>query len=895
MKKPNGATASNLNVSANFPYQATVKAPLFLPPDPPLRSKIAQIRSRCRHRFQQQDLNRSGRDGVLHTSAAVSFKLSCRRPKRDKQDRRKYFCELEVSNIALKQVLACLISLLEHCSPRNFYFGKLPLKVQYPAFSVFRRSLVSSSRSHLLCGPSTSPLIVRRAFSAMPPKHKKQPTAKGGNAASTLSGSVVIYWHRTDLRLHDSPALHAALDLKPAALIPVWTWDPHYVFRARVGPNRWQFLLDCQRDLSDSYTKLNPKQKLHVVREAPQTVFPKLFKKWNVTHLVFEKDTDGYARARDEEVTKLAKNAGVEVVVRSGRTLFDSDDLVKANGGKPTMSMGQTQKASEKINRGVPDKPLPTPESLPDPLNDSDMDLTSLDHNMPKTEAAVDINTHIRSKASGTQHYTSIMGPNNDFAPPTLSEMGIDPSLATTQHRGGEKIALKMLASYIANEDYTGTFEKPKTSPADFEPQATTLLSPHHHFGSLSIRKNWWDVQEVFEKRKKAKKPVSSIPVNLPGQFLFRDMYFGAQAAIGQDFLVARGNKVVRWVPWHLLSIDEGDTHKSNGAPVTELSQDGHRSYTVDSPEAEQWFLRWKEGRTGFPWIDALMRQLKLEGWIHHLGRHSVACFLTRGGCYVSWERGAEVFEEWLIDHEPACNAGNWMWLSCTAFFSQFYRCYSPIAFGKKWDPEGLFVKKYVPELAGFDKKYIYEPWKAPVVDQKKWGCLVKGDGHGNGGEADGMKTYPKPMFNFDERRQICLDGMKKAYDVGLYGDSPKVKNGEWKKLFGYSDKSAKVHDLNGAVEEMVERPAKKRKVGSEEQQPQNEEDLDEDERDAADEMAEDENAEGQADEGGEDEEAQRKEEKEGKVKSGKGKGKGGGEKKQATLDQVVGKKKAKR
>jgi cryptochrome len=76
------------------------------------------------------------------------------------------------------------------------------------------------------------------------------------------------------------------------------------------------------------------------------------------------------------------------------------------------------------------------------------------------------------------------------------------------------------------------------------------------------------------------------------------------------------------------------------------------RDYKIDSPEAEEWFQRWKIGRTGFPWIDALMRQLRSEGWIHHLGRHSVACFLTRGGCYVSWERGAEVFEELLIDRK---------------------------------------------------------------------------------------------------------------------------------------------------------------------------------------------------------------------------------------------------
>lgn len=67
-------------------------------------------------------------------------------------------------------------------------------------------------------------------------------------------------------------------------------------------------------------------------------------------------------------------------------------------------------------------------------------------------------------------------------------------------------------------------------------------------------------------------------------------------------------------------------------------------------------------GRTGFPWIDALMRQLRQTGWIHHLGRHSVACFLTRGQAYISWERGMEVFDELLLDWDPASNPGNWQW-----------------------------------------------------------------------------------------------------------------------------------------------------------------------------------------------------------------------------------------
>lgn len=166
----------------------------------------------------------------------------------------------------------------------------------------------------------------------------------------------VIYWFRTDLRLHDNPALTAALSLNPEVFFPVWTWDPHYVYRARVGNNRWQFLLDCQNDLSNSITKINSKTKLLLMREAPQTLFPKLFKAWKITHLVFEKDTDAYARERDESIIRAAEEAGVEVIVRSGRTLWDSDKLVKQNhDGKPTMSISQVQSVGPKIG------PIPRP------------------------------------------------------------------------------------------------------------------------------------------------------------------------------------------------------------------------------------------------------------------------------------------------------------------------------------------------------------------------------------------------------------------------------------------------------------------------------------------------------------------------------------------------------
>ncbi|KAJ4319747.1 hypothetical protein N0V84_006222 [Fusarium piperis] len=567
----------------------------------------------------------------------------------------------------------------------------------------------------------------------------------------------VIYWFRTDLRLHDSPALKAALDLDPAVLWPIFTWDPHYVYRARGGLNRWQFLLDCQNDLSKSITKLNPKSKLFVLREAPQTLFPKLFKAWKVTHLVFEKDTDSYARERDDVVTQAAKEAGVEVIVRTGRTLWDSDQIVQKNGGKPTMSITQLQQAGARI--GEVRKPIPAPDHLPDPGE------MPVDFEQEEPETKPDFNSEQRTEKDQT--YSGIAGPNGDFAIETMEELGF-PS-ATTPHRGGETLALEALDKIIADKTYTARFEKPRTSPAQFEPQSTTLLSPFLHFGALSVREFYWRVRDVVDAYGKT---ASSPPESLIGQLLFRDMYFAAQAALGDVFMQTAKNPYCRFIPWHLPSKRDPKTGLITG------------EYHVDSEEADVWFKRWKAGVTGFPWIDALMRQLKEEGWIHHLGRHAVACFLTRGGCYIDWERGCEVFEEWLIDHEPACNAGNWQWLSCTAFFSQYFRCYSPVAFGQKWDKEGNFIRRYVPELRNMNAKYIYEPWKAPLPDQKKAGVRIKGDGLNDVQEG----TYPKPMFDFSKRRGVCLAAMKTAYKVGLYGNDNKVLDGTWREMFPSDD-----------------------------------------------------------------------------------------------------------
>jgi cryptochrome len=117
-----------------------------------------------------------------------------------------------------------------------------------------------------------------------------------------------------------------------------------------------------------------------------------------------------------------------------------------------------------------------------------------------------DFNQELRKQDD--QSYGNLAGPNGDFAVPTLEELG-SPA-ATPKHRGGETVALEILNKIIANEEYTATFEKPKIAPTAFDPQATTLLSPHLRFGSLSIREFYWRVQDVVDNVKAKPHPHQS-------------------------------------------------------------------------------------------------------------------------------------------------------------------------------------------------------------------------------------------------------------------------------------------------------------------------------------------------------------------------------------------------
>ncbi|ETE65703.1 hypothetical protein L345_08523, partial [Ophiophagus hannah] len=131
-----------------------------------------------------------------------------------------------------------------------------------------------------------------------------------------------VHWFRRGLRLHDNPALQAAIR-GATSVRCIYILDPWFAASSAVGINRWRFLLQSLEDLDNSLRKLN--SRLFVVRGQPTDVFPRLFKEWGVTHLTFEYDSEPFGKERDAAIVKLAKEAGVKVTTENSHTLYDLD------------------------------------------------------------------------------------------------------------------------------------------------------------------------------------------------------------------------------------------------------------------------------------------------------------------------------------------------------------------------------------------------------------------------------------------------------------------------------------------------------------------------------------------------------------------------------------------
>jgi deoxyribodipyrimidine photo-lyase len=157
-----------------------------------------------------------------------------------------------------------------------------------------------------------------------------------------------------------------------------------------------------------------------------------------------------------------------------------------------------------------------------------------------------------------------------------------------------------------------------------------------------------------------------------------------------------------------------------------------------------EWFAAWTAGQTGYPVVDAAMRQLNETGWMHNRARMIVASFLTKD-LLIDWRWGERYFMQQLVDGDPAANNGGWQWTAGVGTdAAPYFRIFNPTLQGQKFDPNGAYVRRWRPELANLPANLIHEPAKMSAAQQRQYGCMVGRD-------------YPAPLVNHREMRDKAL------------------------------------------------------------------------------------------------------------------------------------------
>ncbi|MEZ5338083.1 MAG: deoxyribodipyrimidine photo-lyase [bacterium] len=160
----------------------------------------------------------------------------------------------------------------------------------------------------------------------------------------------------------------------------------------------------------------------------------------------------------------------------------------------------------------------------------------------------------------------------------------------------------------------------------------------------------------------------------------------------------------------------------------------------------------WQSGQTGFPVVDAAMRQLSSEGWMPGRARMVVASFLVKH-LLQPWQQGEAWFADWLIDYDLSCNAFNWQWVAgCGTDAAPYFRIFNPILQGRKFDADGTYVRQWLPELADLPDKVLHSPWEASPLELQAAGVQLGGN-------------YPQPIIGHKFARERALAALQSTQD----------------------------------------------------------------------------------------------------------------------------------
>lgn len=268
----------------------------------------------------------------------------------------------------------------------------------------------------------------------------------------------------------------------------------------------------------------------------------------------------------------------------------------------------------------------------------------------------------------------------------------------------GEPAALRQLQSFVRK--HVAQYETNRNIPGV---DGTSRLSPYLHFGEIGPRQIWHAVQNASSG--------------------------GQSGKVGDGAQVYLKEILWREFGYHLL-FHFPHTHDTS-------LRENFRKFPWRRNTKR--FAAWSKGQTGYPVVDAGMRELWHTGWMHNRVRMVVASFLVKH-LLISWQEGAAWFWDTLVDADLASNTLGWQWTAgCGADAAPYFRIFNPTLQGEKFDADGEYVRRYVPELAKLPNRWIHRPWEAPPHVLAEAGVKLG-------------KTYPLPVVDHAEAREAAME-----------------------------------------------------------------------------------------------------------------------------------------
>ena len=481
---------------------------------------------------------------------------------------------------------------------------------------------------------------------------------------------VALVWFRRDLRVHDHPALCAAL-AGHEQVVPVFCLDDRLLHGRHASGARTAFLLESLADLDGQLAARGAR--LVIRHGPPERELPGLAGETGASEVHLSGDPSPYEATRGRRVRAALERAGITGHAHPGVSVVDDVRAIRTGQGRPYTVFTPFYRNWERVTR----------RAVLDPPKRIDM-------------------------PAKTRHGRV----------PSLASLGLRQDVAEPAP-GGESAGLARLAGFLdgAVRDYDSGRDQ---AGAD----VSSRLSPYLRFGCLSPRA----VEDQLPWGRRA----------------------GAEA--GAEGAEAKGSEALRrQLCWRDFYQHVLVHHPENARQEFQSRYRGTLRWAGDDGE----FIAWTEGRTGFPLVDAGMRQLRREGWMHNRVRLLVGSFLTKD-LGIDWRRGEDWFMRMLLDGDQASNNGNWQWIASVGVDPQpaFRRIYNPSLQQERFDPDGSYVRRYVPELARVPDGYLAEPWRMPGAEQERAGCRIGQD-------------YPGPIVDHKAARQAALDRYRKAADAG--------------------------------------------------------------------------------------------------------------------------------